>query len=441
MSQPTNALASPEMLALVSYLEHDAQPTILLDTDYNILAANTAYQRQFGVEGKPHIGAKCYRVSHQFAVPCDQAGEHCPMRKAFETRLPERLLHVHHTPRGPEHVDVELRPILGDAGQVVAYVERLSSVAVASVQPQQKGLVGRSPAFNQALSALQRAAPSPIPVLLQGESGTGKELFARALHDGSPRANGPLVVVDCTGLTETLLESELFGYEKGAFTGALQRKIGLAEAAHGGTLFLDEIGEVPLAMQVKLLRLIESGSFRPVGSLRTVHSDFRLVSATHKPLKEMVAAGTFRQDLYYRISAFPIRLPALRERSDDLPLLIDSLLQRLAPGAVPRVAPEALARLGLYAYPGNIRELRNILERARLFSDDGVIRVQDLPEELRADQATVAPPARRRSGKDLEQLAHALEVFDGSRSELAKALGLSERTLYRRLKALGISSH
>ncbi|WP_198918669.1 sigma-54 interaction domain-containing protein [Pseudomonas chlororaphis] len=440
MPQSTHALANAEMLALMSYLEHDAQPTILLDTDYNILAANTAYQRQFGVEGKPHVGAKCYRVSHQFAVPCDQAGEHCPMRKAFETRLPERLLHIHHTPRGPEHVDVELRPILGDTGQVVAYVERLSSVAVASVQPQQKGLVGRSPAFNEALSALQRAAPSQIPVLLQGESGTGKELFARALHDGSPRAGGPLVVVDCTGLTETLLESELFGYEKGAFTGALQRKIGLAEAAHGGTLFLDEIGEVPLAMQVKLLRLIESGSFRPVGSLRTVHSDFRLVSATHKPLKEMVAAGTFRQDLYYRISAFPIRLPALRERSDDLPLLIDSLLQRLAPGAVPRVAPQALERLGLYAYPGNIRELRNILERARLFSDDGVIRVEDLPEELRAGSAaTTTQPSRRRAGKDLEQLAHALEVFEGSRSELAKALGLSERTLYRRLKALGIS--
>ncbi|WP_047303908.1 sigma-54 interaction domain-containing protein [Pseudomonas fluorescens] len=429
--------AQPSMSALVSYLEHDPQPTIVLDTDYNIIAANTAYQRQFGVAGKPHVGAKCYRVSHQFAVPCDQAGEHCPMRKAHDSRVPERMLHIHHTPRGPEHVDVELRPIIGEAGTVVAYVERLSSVAVASVQPQQKGLVGRSPAFNEALSALQRAAPAPIPVLLQGESGTGKELFARALHDGSPRASGPLVVVDCTGLTETLLESELFGYEKGAFTGALQRKIGLAEAAHGGTLFLDEIGEVPLAMQVKLLRLIESGSFRPVGSLRTVHSDFRLVAATHKPLKEMVAAGNFRQDLYYRISAFPIRLPALRERSDDLPLLIDSLLRRLDPGVVPRVDPQALEQLQLYTYPGNIRELRNILERARLFSDDGVIRLQDLPAELRSPQPQ-APVTRRRASKDLEQLAHALEVFDGSRSELAKALGLSERTLYRRLKALGL---
>ena len=273
--------------------------------------------------------------------------------------------------------------------------------------------------------------------MLQGESGTGKELFARALHVSSPRANGPLVVVDCTGLTESLFESELFGYEKGAFTGALQRKIGLAEAAHGGTLFLDEIGEVPLAMQVKLLRLIESGSFRPVGSLRTVHSDFRLVSATHKPLKEMVAAGSFRQDLYYRISAFPVRLPALRERSEDLPLLIDSLLQRLAPGTPPRVDEQAMKLLCLYAYPGNIRELRNILERARLFADDGLIRAEHLPAEVRG-QAEAPSLMRPRKRSELEQLAHALEVFKGSRSELAVELGLSERTLYRRLKALGI---
>ncbi|MBI6765102.1 sigma 54-interacting transcriptional regulator [Pseudomonas syringae] len=425
------------MQSLVSYLEHDLRPTIVLDTDYNIIAANTAYQRQFGVEGTPHVGEKCYRVSHQFAVPCDQAGEHCPMRKAHETRLPERLLHIHHTPRGPEHVDVELRPILDDQGEVIAYVERLSSVAVASVQPQQHGLVGRSAAFKEVLSALQRAAPAQIPVLLQGESGTGKELFARALHASSARSAGPLVVVDCTGLTETLLESELFGYEKGAFTGALQRKTGLAEAAHGGTLFLDEIGEVPLAMQVKLLRLIESGSFRPVGSLRTVHSDFRLVVATHKPLREMVADGSFRQDLFYRISAFPIRLPALRERSEDLPLLIDSLLQRIAPGAAPRVDAEAMKLLSLYSYPGNIRELRNILERARLFTDDGIIRAQDLPAEVRG-QGEAGGVIYRQQDDGLEKLAHALRVFNGSRSELARELGLSERTLYRRLRALGI---
>jgi len=359
------------------------------------------------------------------------------MRKAYQTKVSERVLHIHHTPRGPEHVDVELRPILDDRGNIFAYVERLNTVTAAAAQPQHKGLVGRSAAFNEALTALQRAAPSQIPVLLQGESGTGKELFAGALHSSSPRASGPLVVVDCTGLTESLFESELFGYEKGAFTGAVQRKTGLAEAAHGGTLFLDEIGEVPLAMQVKLLRLIESGSFRPVGSLRTVHSDFRLVVATHKPLKDMVAAGTFRQDLFYRISAFPIRLPSLRERSEDLPLLIETLLQRLAPRAMPRVDPQAMKLLSAYSYPGNIRELRNILERARLFSDDGLIRAEDLPAEVRG-HTPLGACVRGTRRNDLEDLAHALHTFEGSRSDLAKELGLSERTLYRRLKALGM---
>ncbi|RWU27045.1 Fis family transcriptional regulator [Pseudomonas alkylphenolica] len=427
-------MPDPAVQSLVSYLEHDPQPSIVLDTDYNILAANAAYQRQFTAGGQSPVGGKCHRVSHHYAVPCDQAGELCPMRKAWDSRAPERVLHVHHTPRGPEHVDVELRPILNADGEVVAFVERLSSIAVASAQPQQQGLVGRSSAFTDALSSLQRAAPAQIPVLLQGESGTGKELFARALHLGSPRANGPLVVVDCTGLNESLFESELFGYEKGAFTGALQRKIGLAEAAHGGTLFLDEIGEVPLAMQVKLLRLIESGSFRPVGSLRTVHSDFRLVSATHKPLKEMVAAGSFREDLYYRISGFPIRLPALRERVDDLPLLIESLLQRIAGSAAPRVDREAMNVLSLYAYPGNIRELRNILERARLFADDGVIRLEHLPAEFK--EPATDGQHRRQPANSLGHLAQAVDNFAGSRAELAKHLRMSERTLYRRLKAL-----
>lgn len=424
----------PAILALVSYLEHDVLPSIILDTDYNILAANAAYRRQFGKDDHAPVGEKCHRVSHHYAVPCDQAGEHCPLRKAWDSKVPERVLHIHHTPRGPEHVDVELRPILDEQGGVVAFVERLTSVTLASAQPQEQGLVGRSAAFKTALASLQRAAPAQIPVLLQGESGTGKELFARALHLGSPQANGPLVVVDCTGLTESLFESELFGYEKGAFTGATQRKIGLAEAAHGGTLFLDEIGEVPLAMQVKLLRLIESGSFRPVGSTRTVHSDFRLVSATHKPLKEMAAAGTFREDLYYRISGFPIRLPALRERVEDLPLLAESLLQRMGKQS-PKLLPEALQRLSMHPFPGNIRELRNILERARLFADEGLIRPEHLPEDI---GPTAAQGLHRRSRNELGDLAQALENFRGSRSELARHLGMSERTLYRRLRELGL---
>ncbi|MFA7891427.1 sigma-54 interaction domain-containing protein [Pseudomonas putida] len=428
MSEP-----HPSVLALVSFLEHDVLPAIVLDTDYNILAANAAYRRQFGQDQQAPLGQKCHKVSHHYHVPCDQAGEDCPMRKAWSSKVPERVLHVHHTPRGPEHVDVELRPILDEQGRVIAFVERLTRIVIASAQPQEQGLVGQAPAFKAALASLQRAAPADIPVLLQGESGTGKELFARALHMGSPKADGPLVVVDCTSLTEALFESELFGYEKGAFTGAHQRKTGLAEAAHGGTLFLDEIGEVPLAMQVKLLRLIETGSFRPVGSLRTVHSDFRLVSATHKPLRQMVADGTFREDLYYRISGFPIRMPALRERIEDLPLLVQSLLKRIAGPSAPTLGDAALDRLMTYPFPGNIRELRNILERALLFADEGVIQPEHLPEDVVSRPAHVRANASRPA--DLPQV---LSQFRGSRSELAKHLGISERTLYRRLKAAGI---
>lgn len=429
MSEP-----HPSVLALVSFLEHDVLPAIVLDTDYNILAANAAYRRQFGQGQQAPLGQKCHKVSHHYHVPCDQAAEDCPMRKAWSSKVPERVLHVHHTPRGPEHVDVELRPILDEQGRVIAFVERLTPIVIASAQPQEQGLVGQAPAFTAALASLQRAAPADIPVLLQGESGTGKELFARALHMGSPKADGPLVVVDCTSLTEALFESELFGYEKGAFTGAHQRKTGLAEAAHGGTLFLDEIGEVPLAMQVKLLRLIETGSFRPVGSLRTVHSDFRLVSATHKPLRQMVADGTFREDLYYRISGFPIRMPALRERIEDLPLLVQSLLKRIAGPSAPTLGNAALDRLMTYPFPGNIRELRNILERARLFADEGVIQPEHLPEDV------VSLPAQVRAhGSRPADLLQVLSQFRGSRSELAKHLGISERTLYRRLKAAGIA--
>lgn len=171
---------------MVSYLEHDALPTIVLDTDYNILAANAAYRRQFGRHEQAPLGEKCHKVSHHYAVPCDQAGEHCPMRKAWQSKVPERVLHIHHTPRGPEHVDVELRPILDEQGRVVAFVERLTSITLASAQPQEQGLVGRAPAFKAALASLQRAAPAQIPVLLQGESGTGKELFARAVHMAAP---------------------------------------------------------------------------------------------------------------------------------------------------------------------------------------------------------------------------------------------------------------
>ncbi|MGF6962162.1 DNA-binding NtrC family response regulator [Paraburkholderia youngii] len=253
-------------------------------------------------------------------------------------------------------------------------------------------------------------------------------------------------MVDCSGITETLFESELFGFEKGAFTGATSRQQGLVETAQGGTLFLDEIGDVPLSIQVKLLRLIETGTFRRVGSTDMLRADFRLVAATHKPLERMVADGQFRADLYFRISAFPIHLPAVRERVDDIALLADSILTRIAStrtGASHKasISAEALALLRAYAWPGNIRELRNVLERANLLADGGVIRPEHLPEALRekasgaAKESLVVGLGLPRKLTDAE-LASAAAQFRGKRSELAAQLGLSERTLYRRLRAI-----
>jgi transcriptional regulator with PAS, ATPase and Fis domain len=436
---------TPDVSALMSYLEHDAQPMIVLDPEYRILAANTAYQRQFGIAGHPHVGRKCYQVSHHYDVPCDQAGEHCPMKRAYELRGPDRVLHIHHTPRGPEHVDVELRPIFNGQREVVAYVERLSTVRGASAKASAEGLVGRSAPFNAAISSLHRVAPSMLPVLLLGESGTGKELFARALHEASERVQHPFVVVECSGITEALFETELFGYEKGAFTGAAARKPGLVETAQGGTLFLDEIGDVPLSMQVKLLRLIESGTFRRVGGIETLRADFRLVAATHKPVRGMIDDGRFREDLYYRISAFPIKLPPVRERPDDIPLLAESILQRIdsAQGTARRkfsIAADALARLCAYSWPGNIRELRNVLDRACLLSDDGVIRIEQLPDDMRAaesshlESSTGSSSFSTRGELTDRELVQFAEEFSGTRSALAQHLGMSERTLYRRLK-------
>lgn len=436
----------------MSFLEHDSQPAIVLDADYTILAGNAAYRQHFSVDARPFLGQKCFRVSHGYDVPCDQAGEHCPMAQARLQRAPDRVLHVHHTPRGPEHVNVELRPIMDAQGNIVAYVERLNTVRHASPSAGKAELVGRSGAFNQALAAVQRVAPSQLPVLLLGESGTGKELFAHTVHESSPRAQGPFVIVDCSGLPYDLFESELFGHEKGAFTGAHVRKQGLIETAHGGTLFLDEIGDVPLALQVKLLRLLETGTYRRVGSVQTQQADVRLLAATHLPLDAMTQDGRFRKDLYYRLSALPIRLPALRERRQDIPVLAETFLRKHDAGATQSsFSPDVLQRLQAYDWPGNVRELRNVIEHARLFAEGGVIREEHLPQELRTVRAAVPeplaalavladPPPRiehRPAPVSDSQLLEWAADRRLSRSALAARLGISERTLYRRLRALG----
>ena len=429
---------------LVSFLEGQIEPRIVMDADYRIVAANRAYSEAFA-QSKPVEGRHCYEVSHHFNAPCDQAGEPCPLRMSQESGEVQRVLHLHHTARGEEHVDIETTPIRDGQGRIVYFVETLRVVKQAFSSPVAAGLVGRSAAFKLMLSLALRVAPSNAVVLLRGETGTGKEMVARLLHEAGRKASGPFVPVDCSGLTESLFESELFGYEKGAFTGAQHRKTGLIESASGGTLFLDEIGDIPLSLQVKLLRLLESGTYRRVGGVETLRSDFRLVCATHRDLERMVDEERFRRDLYHRISTFPIQVPALAERLDDIPLLADSFLKRVAGERDLHLSAEASAALARRSYSGNIRELRNLIERATILVDGEEIGAQhfDLQQSGVRHKADCAPAGTcfvidtPIPLAELEQryIAWVVTRFAGERNALAKRLELSPRTLYRKLAA------
>ncbi|RKT50843.1 Fis family sigma54 specific transcriptional regulator [Azonexus fungiphilus] len=426
---------SPQLSELVSFLQTLPEPHILCDRDYRIIAANEAYRANWP-DRQEVVGRKCYEVSHRYAVPCDQAGEFCPLQRSLRSGQRERVLHLHHTPQGESFENIELSPIRDASGEIVYYIEKLEPLPGARSQAHAQGLIGRSPAFVRMMEMVARVAPSDAAVLLQGESGTGKELVAGAIHRISKRADQPFVAVDCSGLPETLFESELFGHERGAFTGATARKTGLVEAAAGGTLFLDEVGDIPLSIQVKLLRLLETGTYRRVGSPELRKAEIRIVSATHRPLAEMVEAGSFRQDLFYRLNIFPIFLPPLRERGDDVLLLAEALLARVAGGRKLTLSAAAQAWLVGYAYPGNVRELRNLLERACLLCDGDEIQREHLPAGENAAFSRSTVKFTEKPAPDLRTLARS---FAGNRKALAAELGLSERTLYRRLKAAGLS--
>ena len=421
-------------------LESSEKPAIVLSKDYRILAVNEAYRKHY--DASPTLGHdRCFAVSHGYESPCDENGERCPLRNCLSSRRNERVVHIHHGPDGVEYVDVELRPLLDERGEIEGFVELIAPITHASARAG-GSFVGRSAAFTEMLELIQRGARSEVPILLLGESGTGKELAARAIHDASPRSKGAFVPVECSGLGEALFESELFGHARGSFTGAHARKPGLVDAATGGTLFLDEIGDVPPALQMKLLRVLESGMYRPVGDIEARSADFRLVCATHRDLDSMVRDGSFRRDLYFRINTFPIAMPPLRARREDIPLLCDTLLS----GSAKRLSDEAMSLLQKHDFPGNIRELRNIVERAVLLTDGTVIEAKHLPAYLGGARASVpAPSAPSKEwpwGDELlpleeverRYLRWVHETHLSDRKTLAERLGVSERTLYRKLR-------
>jgi nitrogen regulation protein NR(I) len=351
--------------------------------------------------------------------------------------------------------------------QIVAKALKTRQLAGAEASGSQRapgarfGIIGTSTGIADLYAILERVADTPTTVLITGESGTGKELVARALHDHSSRKDKPFIKVNCAAIPKELIESELFGYERGAFTGAVSSKPGRFELANGGTLFLDEIGEIPVEMQVKLLRALQESEFERVGGIKTIRVDVRLVAATNRDLKKLLAGGTFREDLYYRLNVVPIRLPALRERAVDIPLLVVHFLgrfnERLKKHVV-GVEPDALDVLSSYAWPGNIRELENVVERAVLFCDTQNVRVQDLPPEVRG---TLAPAQAPITDADLqaafasegglkehvkvamnrlerELVGRALAQTSGNVTHAARLLKISRKGLQLKMKELGL---
>jgi DNA-binding NtrC family response regulator len=338
-----------------------------------------------------------------------------------------------------------------EKGRLARENQNLRTALRRSAPPTQ--IIGESAAINQVLRMIEKVAATESNVLIQGESGTGKELVARALHQGSPRSDKPLVVINCAALQETLLESELFGHEKGAFTSAVAAKQGLFEVADGGTLFIDEIGEMAGGLQAKLLRVLEDGRFRRVGSTKEIKTDVRIIAATNKDLAKEVATNRFRDDLYFRLNVITIPIPPLRERTQDVPLLVKYFLSQGTRG--PRaIDPQALAALEAYRWPGNVRELANVIERAKILADGPTILLRDLPMGIVQPSiaATPAPslhagvPVARSIGTNLEELErqHIQRVLDAegwNKARAARSLGISRRRLYRLLEKHSLVRH
>ncbi|MEJ2060817.1 MAG: sigma 54-interacting transcriptional regulator [Gammaproteobacteria bacterium] len=421
---------------------------VVIDRDYRIVTANRRYAGQVDEPLASLSGKRC-REFMPGGMLCMEAGddpfravfeERCSVELVFRDQADRRLLQVRATP-----IDVSAAyPLAGVLFEEIRHLAEERETRPATE------LNGRSKPMLHLLSLLQRVAPTQTSVLITGESGVGKERVAHYIHHYSRRNARPLVIVDSASLGENLIESELFGHERGAFTGASARKIGLVESANGGTLFIDEIGELPLDLQTKLLRVLESGTIRRVGGNDYIPVDVRVIAATNRDLQEMVANGEFRQDLYYRLAAFPVQVPPLRERKDDILELVEHFLSRIEEGdsQIP-LAANVIEALLTYDYPGNVRELRNIIERAVILACGEPIRLEHLvfddlhdgtnlleaePDNglSRSPEATAMPRTRY---VDQDILA-ALERHRGHRSLAAKELGISERTLYRHLRRL-----
>ena len=450
MKQQKRIIEAPLQATTDAILESLSDGVFTVDLQWLVTTFNKAAERITGVSRKDAIGKRCAEVFRS-----SLCGAECALKATLKSGRPiiGRSAYIIHSSGQQIPISISTAVLKDSSGKVIGGAETFRDLSeIDALRRELEGrmrvgeLVSHSPIMQKLFEVLPSIAASPSTVLLQGETGTGKELMARTLHTLSPRAQGPFIAVNCSALPDTLLESELFGYKAGAFTGAVKDKSGRFALAKGGTLFLDEIGEISPALQVRLLRVLQERTYEPLGSTRSEKADVRVIVATNRDLLERCKAGAFREDLYYRINVVRVELPPLRRRKEDIPLLAEqfiahfNLLQNKKIGGI---APEALSLLMAYDWPGNVRELANVIERAFILCGTGRIDLGHLPETLTGLSLSRMPNGRvdlreAREALDVQAIRAALMHNLGNRLAAAKELGVHKTTLFRKMRTLGI---
>jgi PAS domain S-box-containing protein len=429
-------------------LESISDGVFTVDMDWYVTSFNRAAEEITGVSRDEAIGRRCSDVFRS-----SMCGEDCSLQKTLKTGKPVigKAGYIIDSDGNRIPISISTAVLKNREGRVIGGAETFRDLSdIETLRSELDGkyrirdLVSRSPLMQKVFEVLPSIAASTSTVLITGETGTGKELVARTIHELSPVCKGPFIAVNCSALPDSLLESELFGYKSGAFTGANKDKPGRFAIARGGTLFLDEIGEISPALQVRLLRVLQEKIYEPLGAVRSETTDTRILVATNKDLAEQTRKGAFREDLYYRINVIRVELPPLRRRKEDIPILVEQFIERfnsLFGKGIKGIEGEALSLLMAHNWPGNVRELENVIERAFIIRGDGFIGVRHLPEELKKHVASLDSRTGVRSYHDLidiQSITAALEKNAYSRIAAAKELGIHKTTLFRRMKRLGM---
>ena len=432
---------------------------MVIDVEGNILAANPASERLTGYTADELIGSNCRILN---CTGCELYGrgpgkEWCSLFEKGEVRAKKCLITKKNLRAA--HVLKNASVLYDSDGEMIGSIETLTDISELIQQQQEieslrkscrldegfHGMLGESPSMQQMFELIENVSQTEAPVLVYGQSGTGKELVARAIHETSLRSNKPFIKVNCAALNENLLESELFGHEKGAYTGADRTRIGRFEAAHGGTIFLDEIGDIPLSTQVKLLRVLEEKEIERVGDQRPISVDVRIISATNKDLDNLVAQEMFREDLLFRINVFPLNCPPLAQRTEDIPMIVQNFTdQNAGKGgkSITGLTPEAMETILSYDWPGNVRELRNAIEYAFVLCPGGWIGKEHLPPKIEGFDPKISsgPKTGPHSWEnERDNLLKVLRQVNGNQSEAARSLGVSRVTIWKRIKKYGLN--